>query len=42
MVPTMTSAEERRFRGEPAVELVGGGLSAVFLPGLGMTGVSLR
>jgi aldose 1-epimerase len=35
-------AEERRFRGEPAVELTAGPLSAVFAPGLGMTGVSLR
>jgi galactose mutarotase-like enzyme len=33
---------ERRFRGEPAVELTAGALSAVFVPGLGMTGVSLR
>ena len=36
------SVEERRFRGEPAVTLTAGELTAVFLPGLGMTGVSLR
>ncbi len=35
-------AEERRFRGEPAVELTAGPLSATFAPGLGMAGVSLR
>jgi galactose mutarotase-like enzyme len=35
-------AEEGRFRGEPAVVLSNGDLRAVFLPGLGMTGVSLR
>ena len=35
-------ARERRFRGEPAVELVSGALSAVFVPDVGMTGVSLR
>jgi aldose 1-epimerase len=36
------SAGEGRFRGEPAVTLRAGDLSATFLPGLGMTGVSLR
>jgi aldose 1-epimerase len=41
-VATDVSARERRFRGEPAVELRAGDLSVVFLPGLGMTGVSLR
>lgn len=35
-------ARECRFRGEPAVELAAGGLTAVFTPGVGMTGVSLR
>jgi len=39
---TTAVARERRFRGEPAVELVSGGLSATFAPGIGMTGVSLR
>jgi galactose mutarotase-like enzyme len=34
--------EERRFRGEPALVLRAGELTATFLPGLGMTGVSLR
>ena len=41
MSPTAV-ARERRFRGEPAVELVSGGLAATFTPGIGMTGVSLR
>jgi galactose mutarotase-like enzyme len=41
-VATGARARERRFRREPAVELLSGELSAVFLPGLGMTGVSLR
>ena len=36
------SAREGRFRGEPAATLRAGDLSATFLPGLGMTGVSLR
>jgi galactose mutarotase-like enzyme len=36
------TASECRFRGEPAVELVAGDLTAVFTPGIGMTGVSLR
>jgi aldose 1-epimerase len=35
-------AEERSFRGEPAIALTAGELTAIFLPGLGMTGVSLR
>lgn len=35
-------AAEGRFRGEPAVILRGGDLSATFLPALGLTGVSLR
>jgi galactose mutarotase-like enzyme len=33
---------ERRFRGEPALELRAGELWATFVPGVGMTGVSLR
>jgi galactose mutarotase-like enzyme len=36
------TATERRFRGEPAVALQSGALRAVFTPGIGMTGVSLR
>ncbi len=35
-------AEERQFRSESAVELAAGSVSAVFVPGLGMAGVSLR
>ena len=35
-------ARERRFRGEPAVEIVSGPLAAVFVPDVGMTGVSLQ
>jgi len=35
-------ARERSFRGEPAIELSAGSVSAVFVPRLGMTGVSLR
>jgi galactose mutarotase-like enzyme len=40
----VTSPEvvERRFRGEPAVELQAGELRATFVPRVGMTGVSLR
>ena len=38
----MDAVEEGRFRGEPAVIVSAGELSATFLPGLGMTGVSLR
>jgi galactose mutarotase-like enzyme len=33
---------ERSFRGEPALELRSGELRATFVPGIGMTGVSLR
>jgi len=33
---------ERPFRGEPALELGAGELRATFVPGIGMTGVSLR
>ena len=36
------SVTERRFRGEPGIELRSGELAATFLPGVGMTGVSLR
>ena len=36
------SVSEGRFRGEAAIVLASGELSAVFLPGLGMTGVSMR
>ena len=36
------SVAERRFRGEPGIELQTGELAATFLPGVGMTGVSLR
>ena len=38
----MDAVEEGRFRGEPAVIVSAGELSATFLPALGMTGVSLR
>ena len=38
----MDAVEEGRFRGEPAVIVSAGELSATFLPDLGMTGVSLR
>lgn len=39
---THARAEETPFRGEPAVALTAGHLSARFVPGIGMTGVSLR
>ncbi len=39
---TSVRAEEHHFRGEPAVALTAGPLTAVFAPRLGMTGVSLR
>jgi aldose 1-epimerase len=42
LVTPSTAAREARFRGEPAIELVAGGVTAVFVPGVGMTGVSLR
>ncbi len=41
-MPSGVDARERRFRGEPAVEIVSGALAAVFVPDVGMTGVSLR
>ena len=34
--------DERRFRGEPAITLEAGELTATFLPCVGMTGVSMR
>jgi len=37
-----TVVRETRWRGEPALALHADGTDAVFLPGLGMTGVSLR
>jgi len=36
------SVDETTFRGEPAIRLVAGEMSATFLPRLGMTGASLR
>ena len=36
------SVDEVRFRGQPAMRVAAGDLSATFLPDLGMTGVSLR
>jgi galactose mutarotase-like enzyme len=36
------TAEETRFQDEPALRLTSGRVSATFVPGLGMTGVSLR
>src|SRR5437899_12543296 len=41
-MPASVRAVERRFRGEPAVGLTAGSTSTVFVPRLGMTGVSLR
>ena len=41
-VTARAEVRETRWRGEPALALHGGGTDAVFLPGLGMTGVSLR
>jgi galactose mutarotase-like enzyme len=42
----MTSArpaiEQHRFRGDPAITLRAGELAATFVPGVGMTGVSIR
>ena len=42
MTVTRPVVEERRFRGAPAVVIAAGRIEATFLPGLGMTGVSLR
>jgi galactose mutarotase-like enzyme len=41
-VTATPSVTEGRFRGEPAISLRAGDVSATFLPDLGMTGVSLR
>jgi aldose 1-epimerase len=41
-VSSGASVAEERFRGQPAITLTAGDLSATFLPGLGMTGVSMR
>jgi galactose mutarotase-like enzyme len=41
-VSTSARVVEERFRGEPALTLTAGALSATFLPDLGMTGVSMR
>jgi galactose mutarotase-like enzyme len=41
-VGSAASVAEERFRGQPAITLAAGDLSATFLPGLGMTGVSMR
>jgi galactose mutarotase-like enzyme len=42
VVGQQASVDEHRFRGEPAVTVAAGELAATFLPGVGMTGVSLR
>ena len=42
MITTTGSVDEVRFRGQPAVRVAAGDLTATFLPDLGMTGVSLR
>jgi aldose 1-epimerase len=39
---TAASVEQHEFRGEPAITLRSGDLAATFVPGVGMTGVSLR
>ena len=36
------TAEEQQFQGEPAIALTASDVTAVVLPHLGMTGVSLR
>ena len=41
-MPAGVRASERQFRGEPAIELSSGSTAAVFVPHLGMTGISLR
>jgi aldose 1-epimerase len=41
-VASAASVSEERFRGQPAITLAAGELSATFLPSLGMTGVSMR
>ena len=40
--PRSARAEETRFRGRAAISLVAGRVAATFLPGIGMTGVSLQ
>ena len=42
MTTAAPATEEVRFRGQPAMQVTAGDLAATFLPGLGMTGVSLR
>src|SRR5215218_4623983 len=39
---TTASVDEVRFRGEPGMRVAAGDVAAIFLPDLGMTGVSLR
>ena len=41
-MPDSVGTSESRFRGEPAITLAAGDLTATFLPHVGMTGVSLR
>jgi aldose 1-epimerase len=41
-VSSAATVVEDRFRGQPAITLAAGELSATFLPALGMTGVSMR
>ncbi len=41
-MPANARADECRFRGEPAIALTAGSTTALFVPRLGMTGVSLR
>jgi aldose 1-epimerase len=41
-VGVAASVEEGRFRGEPAMVVAAGDVTATFLPDLGMTGVSMR
>jgi aldose 1-epimerase len=41
-MPASARAEECRFRGEPGIALSAGSTTAVFVPQLGMTGVSLK
>ena len=41
-MPASPRADECRFRGEPAIALTAGSTTALFVPRLGMTGVSLR
>jgi len=41
-VRSIAAIDDHRFRGEPAITLRSGELAATFVPGVGMTGVSLR